>query len=753
MGQFINSINEVRKSYSPYDNWEQQQADERAKKEYLTKTLDIPEDKVELTRQRAETVIRATEIMDTRSEDNCQNMEQMTGIVSMIPVLGIQFGQIPLTDRIEKLATKSLQAKIDSVQAQIKKTDIHDDIFDELIKKRDSLTHKKWKIADKIRNVSPFVALGLMLATSIGMIVWSNSKQKDASRLGRFQAKNDELKGIENFITYTPEQLEKAQKIAETIPEQKERNSFKKLVKELTQMSKDQKAYQEWLANKNPDEIKNLKAANLLPEQIEKGKENQELIVDVVKDINIKSEEYSENVENTFDTLGTLSWLAAIPLGLGINKIMKLFKASPKIKNIVSTTIPIVTPVIISLMGTLEEKNASRIGRYKARQDLLKNPASLMAFSDEEMAKAKDIKADKQKQGFFQKIGQSFNFLTTYIKDKKEYNNYKKTTQKQNEKIYKALKQIETTDTQKQEAKEMQKHIFRAFDEVDEMSQRYSEDVEAGTEIAKTLGTSAWSIGSILGIAYLTSSIQKGKFPLAKVVNWLTNIAFDTKSPIKQGVNNLYSVLKTHDKTTVQKFQKAIVGGKYYINSFFRDKNNADIKEAFMPLMEEFSKIGQSGIMNAVASGGNKKMSEIFNELFSEHLKQTPIAKWTRNMLTQCTKLWAKSKMSKMDIELPKDAAEKFGLNFNYKNYGTLINTGAVAGVPALGVIFGVPYAFNSWLTSIQKKAGKIGIMKAMERIDDPKVFAPEKTTTAQTPEQEKPSQPKASNLLAQYQK
>ena len=41
-----------------------------------------------------------------------------------------------------------------------------------------------------------------------------------------------------------------------------------------------------------------------------------------------------------------------------------------------------------------------------------------------------------------------------------------------------------------------------------------------------------------------------------------------------------------------------------------------------------------------------------------------------------------------------------------------------------LGVIFAVPYAFNAWLTNIQKKAGKIGIMKAMDKIDDPRVFA-----------------------------
>ena len=79
MGQFINSVNEVRKNYSKYDAWEQLQADERDKKEYLATNLEIPKDKLELTKNKAEAVIRATEMMDARSEDNCQNMEMFTG--------------------------------------------------------------------------------------------------------------------------------------------------------------------------------------------------------------------------------------------------------------------------------------------------------------------------------------------------------------------------------------------------------------------------------------------------------------------------------------------------------------------------------------------------------------------------------------------------------------------------------------------------------------------------------------------------
>ena len=81
----------------------------------------------------------------------------------------------------------------------------------------------------------------------------------------------------------------------------------------------------------------------------------------------------------------------------------------------------------------------------------------------------------------------------------------------------------------------------------------------------------------------------------------------------------------------------------------------------------------------------------------------------------------------------PKDIEEKLGMNFTYQNYNTLINTGIVAALPILGLIYSVPYAFNSWLTNIQKKAGKIGIMKAMEKIDDPRVFAPYDEKTPQS--------------------
>lgn len=748
MGQFLNSINEVRKNYKKYDSWEQDQADERARKEHLAKTLEIPQDKVELTQKRAETIVRATEIMDARSEDNCQDMEQLTGLLSLIPTLGITFGQFPAINWLNKKVIANYNKKLQKLDEQMRN---HLISGEEYANKQTHLIFERGKISDKIGKYAPIAAIGLMLVSAIGMILWGNSKQKEASRIGRYQAKQNELKDVKNFVVYTPEQLEKAQEIAKTIPDEKERNSISKMIRELRGISKDKKAYKEYIKNKDPKEIEKLKSLTFTDEQLEKAREDKELIVDAVKEINIKAEEYSENVENSFDTLQTVSFLIAAPLGIAINKIMKALKTSKKARSIVSLAVPTLTTVGIGMAGTFEEKKASRVGRYKAREDILKNPARLMAFKESDMESAKDIKAPKQKQSILSKIGDSFSFLIRYYKDKSEYSKYKKTTQKENEKLQKALSKVEVTEAQKQEAKALQKNVFRAFDEIDEMSQRYSEDVEAGTEIAKELGTTAFTLAGLGAMAYLTVSIAKGKFPISKLANKLANWSLDAKSPLKKAVNEVYDVLSKKDKKTVHEFQEKLVRGdlKWYL----REPQNADLKAAIDKLGETFKGIGLEAAakklktIEKVEDIKDFNINKFLSEAMKDHFKQSFLAKWARKFTVQCSKLYIKNKAYKYDLEIPKEFQEQLGMNFTYKNYDTLINTGIAAGLPVLSVLLGVPYAFNAYLTNIQKKAGKIGIMKAMDKIDNDRVFA--SNETVQKPVEDiQPEKSESTNLL-----
>ena len=128
--------------------------------------------------------------------------------------------------------------------------------------------------------------------------------------------------------------------------------------------------------------------------------------------------------------------------------------------DLISSMVGLMVGLAVSMSGTFEQKNASRIGRYYARKDLINNPHKLISFTDAEMEQAQEIKADKQKKGLLEKIGESFIFLKNYYKQKSEYNKYKKTIQKQNEKLQEAFKQIEITDIQREDAKRLQINVF-----------------------------------------------------------------------------------------------------------------------------------------------------------------------------------------------------------------------------------------------------------------------------------------------------
>ena len=766
MGQFINTINDVRKNYSKYDDWDQAQADERAKKEYIAKNFGVPQDKLELTKKRTEAVIRATEILDGHSEDNCENMEQATQMVAGFSMMPLMF--LPL---LAPKVDNYLWKKSCKLTKELADTTLSEQVRNAKQLKLDKLNKQlAFLNSPKFQAGLSIAQLGLAFATSIGFILWGNSKQKEASRIGRFQAKQNELKNVKNFVSYTPEQLEEAKKIAEKMPDKKDRNGLIKMYKEKKAMMKDKKAYKEWLKNKDPKEIEKLKAMKFTQAELDAAKDDQELITTVVKEINNKAEDYSENLENVFDTINVFDAIIAIPIGFGINKLWgasvkglnklrekliarreklpegkslpKLlekianhaeFKQSKVLKAVVSIALPTITALGIAGWGTMLQKDAARVGRYVARKDLTEHPEVLMAYSDEDMAKAKDVKAPDQKRGLWKKLSESFDFLKTFIKDKKEYDKYKKTDKKEKDKIRKAYEKIEITEQQKKDALKLQKNIFRAFDEVDEMSQRYSEDTEAGCEIAKQIGDTGWSLSSIGALALGGIMFAKGKFPIAKIVNSITNMSLKKDSTLRAAINDFYSVLKT-DKNLMKEFHLSIRDGN--VANFVIQNSNPEIQVKGLKFLQELMSISPNP--NIAES---KTYRDVIQSLLDKHLKNGFFAKWARNMTVESLLLRARMKA-------PEEVIKNAKLN-DWHQYKTLIGTGIVGGIPILGTIIGVPYAFNAWLTNIQKKAGRIGVMKAMEQIDDPRVFAQKsETSDAKANPSEQKEEAKSTNLL-----
>ena len=680
MSQFINSIKDVKKNYTKYDGWEQNQADDAAKREHLSKTLELPKDKVELTEAKAKNVIRAAEILDKKSEDNCENTEQSTGIISMFALLPPIF------------ALQAIQMK--------------------LIKSNASA--KVMQMMSLAQVVAPF-ALGA------GLILWANNKQKEASRIGRFQAKQHELKDVKNFVNYTPEQIEAAKILVKNMPDKKDKKGIFKAFSDMKQMSLDKKDYKKWLEAKikNPEDVQKLLNTKFTPEQIAQGEEDKEIIVNIVKDINIEAENYSENMENASDTLTMLSAVGSIPIGIALNKIIKNIKNIPQqVRGFVPVAAGMIFTLGVLFWGTAEQKKASRVGRFVKRKEILSNTKVLMAYTDEQLKQAENIKAPIQKKGFFEKIGGNFKFLGTYLKDKKAYNKYIKTEAKENEKLYEALGKSEVSTAQLTEAKHLQEKTFKAFDKVDEMSQRYSEDIEAGSEIAKNSVNLVWYFTSVSTMALLPVLTLKGKLPVHKIAKQLSKFTLDKNSSIRLFVDKAYEVI-SKDKDLKQDLSKAILDSK----ARTRLSKNSKISD----LLPE----------------AKKAWSEIQNfENLKAHFKKDGFSKWVRNLVTDIGKFKIgssiKNKLQKEYIDellagtSKKMTTEEFNeyktkalepFKFKYKNYKTLINSLFIGAVPMSAFMLGVPFAFSSWLTNIQKKAGKIGIMKAMEEIDNPKFF------------------------------
>lgn len=701
MSQLVDSIKAVKKNYKIYDAWEQNQEDDVAKRRYLSSKLDLPKDKVELTRAKAQTVFRTSDMMDKRSEDNCANMEQKTSLISSPVMMGA-------------MAIPYFIA---------------------------ALLSKKSKSPNKVQNIGLAVSTVVSIGTAIGFMLWGTKKQKEASRIGRFQAKQHELKDPRNFVMYTSEQIAAAKEIAKNIPDQKD----KKISVSMKQMAQDKDEYKKWLANKvdSDEEIQKIINKNYTPEQIAQGEEDKEIIVNIVKDVNMNAENYSENVENMFATLDMLSFITNIPIVLGVNKILNKFKNVSKFSRSQITggayflfTIPII------IWGTHEKKQGSRVGRFVKRKEILDNPELIMAYSDEQMKLAKDVKAPPIKKGFFQKLGTNFKFFTDYLKNSKDYKQYKKTIEKENEKLNEALKQIPISDKQLKDAKNLQEQTFRTFDKMDEMSQRYSEDTEAATSIAYEIVSYIIPFipAGLVALAFV--GIKKGVIPFTGIINTASKVLFDKKSSIRSFVNETCNAIKKDkplNKEILNMFssknksegkseslEKAL--GKV-INS---NETSRQLSEKFISNPDNVKFI--TDLQSLFLNKDKEEFNNLYEEFSKKYLKQGAIPKWVRNMVKdiltfnydKANKTQLKNKLlpEQTGKKLSKSDSAIMALKNCFKEYKTLSRTLAYGGgALLLGIPTLVCWAIASWMTNIQLKAGKIGIMKAMEQVDNPKLF------------------------------
>lgn len=358
------------------------------------------------------------------------------------------------------------------------------------------------------KQITMFLPLGVGAIAGIiaafPLYAWAARAEVAASRRGRFEAMRKDLKNPKVFAILNDEQINAAKEKSKDIILQNEKKSHFQLGQEfkaLKEMAIDSEEYKNQkkqfdLELKEAEEHFNDK---MTPEEVLQAKKEQQLLTKLVEKIDIASQDYAENAELATQTLviGTLALGTLFNLLLG--KVLKAckIKAEGKIMAI-SQIASVIIPVALSIASAQIQKQASRVGRFKIKQDLLKNPEKLVYVSDNDIANIKDINVNENKKDNI------FKFLKNAWKNNKEYNQYKKTEAKEEEKFYKALESVELTPEQMESAKILQRNAFKTFNKVDEKSQKYSESIEAlGQALSLPISLLFTGVGAAIGTKYL----------------------------------------------------------------------------------------------------------------------------------------------------------------------------------------------------------------------------------------------------------
>lgn len=544
-----NAYRQFQPQYTPWkENREKQEAKRLA---YLEKH---PELKNQEDIERGKTLLQAIDTLDEYSQAKAENTEITTEIISQQVLSGIStVGALASFAVIYK--TKALRQMVENLS-------------------------KKSETLMLLGSLIP-MAMGGIIASiaAFPIMAWAAKTETGASRKGRLEAMQTILKNPANFAVLTEEQkqqlAEETKKIKLSEKETKiatPKHSFKDtiaILKDIPRQKeierKDQENFEKLInetANTNNE---------LTGTALEKAKRDQQILTKLVEKIDVTSQDYAENVEMATNCLTILSPLVGAGIGwIGhkINTALKIGEGS-KVAKLAPWGVGLLSSLGVAIFSATLQKHASRVGRFKVRQEFAKNPEQLVYINDEKVNAEIDnnigIKPEK-KPNFFK-------FLWQVYKDDREYKKYQKTQGLEDKKRNIALEKIKLSEEQLAEAKALQANTFKTFNKCDTMSQKYSENIEAlGNALKEPLTLICTTAGMLVGFKYLNKIPEPSKTG-KKAIDTLNEVLIGTGKYLASILISLMPIVGFDFYITKQQKMASRVANMMAINEL-NDINN-----------------------------------------------------------------------------------------------------------------------------------------------------------------------------------
>lgn len=480
----INSYNLLQAYNDEYLTWNQNEKLQLAKRqEYLRRNPDAISD---YDLQRTKIVLSSVDMMDKSISKRADNMnivfESATSLgLGYAGVAGTAFGIFVSKLKVVKNAINKIVEK-----------------------------HPKSKniVSTGITAISGIA--GILAAYPIYTFL-SNIESK-IHRKRKFETMEKELQDPKAFVVLDSEQKKVfKQNLAEIEKEENKKTPAKvinKNVKTVQQLFKEAVNYDKEQAKFRAkyEEDFSLYEEALTKKEIKNAKKDRELLTNLIKNINSKSQTYTEKMTQITDNLITLSFALGSLFTLGYERLAKHF-------NFKSSSLPAGMGVLLMIgstfFATWAQKRASHVGRFKAKQELMQNPEQLIYVSGSKIDSINENDIEIKKT---QKMN-SIEFLKEFFKSNKEYKDWKKSRSFSGQNISQAMENIKISPEQLKDGKRLQKNMFKTFYKVDKNTQNYSSDIDIISESVKfpitlVLGT----MGSVWGMKHL-AHLRSAKAP------------------------------------------------------------------------------------------------------------------------------------------------------------------------------------------------------------------------------------------------
>ena len=329
--------------------------------------------------QRSKSLLRAIDVMDEYSQKRAEDMEVVTNSVLSIAMEGVMIAGMGLFFLLSR--TKPIK----------------------------KLFEKFAKNPKHLNMLSTILPIGL--GGAVGSVVllplyaWGAKAEVKASRKGRFEAMRTELNDPKTFAVLNSEQESELQTNLDKLSKEKEKKNpfknFKEGWNSIKEMATETKPYlqQKMEFEQKLNENKIHFDKELTKDEIESAKRNQQLLTKMVEKIDIASQDYAENTELATTAILTVGTALEALFALGYDKLAQKMKWK---SSGIPAALGLVALLSFSVFAASLQKQASRVGRFKVKQELIKNPEQLVYVSDEKTGEIKDVQIKQQeKQNMF----------------------------------------------------------------------------------------------------------------------------------------------------------------------------------------------------------------------------------------------------------------------------------------------------------------------------------------------------------------